>query len=47
MTISELKDKIRNSNQEEIAFFFKFDFDVDNSTIFDFIKLLRRDGFYR
>lgn len=46
MTISELKDNIQNSDEREIGFSFRFDFNVDGDTMYEFVKLLRREGFY-
>lgn len=46
MTVSELKDSIRDSYEKEIGFSVRFDFDVDGDTMYEFVKLLRREGFY-
>lgn len=46
MTISTLKDNIRNSDEKEIGFSFWFDFDVAGDTMYEFVKLLRREGVY-
>ena len=46
MTISELKENIRNSDEKEIGFSFRFDFCVDGDTMYEFVKLLRREEFY-
>ena len=41
-----LKDNVNASDEEEIGFSFVFPFDVDGKEIFEFVKLLRREGFY-
>ena len=41
-----LKDNINASDAEEIGFSFVFPFDVEEKEIFEFVKLLRREGFY-
>ena len=46
MTISEMKDNIRHSDEKEISFSFRFEFDVDGGAMYEFVKLLRREGFY-
>lgn len=46
MAISEMKDNVRNSDEKEIGFSFRFDFDVDGSTMYEFVNLLRREGFF-
>ncbi len=45
-TIEEMKSNIANSSEREIGFAFSFTFDVDEDTIYKFVKLLRREGFY-
>lgn len=45
-TIEEMKSNISGSKEKEIGFAFSFDFDVDGKTIFELVKLLRREGFY-
>lgn len=40
------KDNIRASDEKEIGFSFMFPFEVDGKQIFEFVKLLRREGFY-
>ena len=45
-TIQELKDAISCCNEDEIGFSFTFPFEIDGKQIFEFIKLLRREGFY-
>ncbi len=46
MTIEELKTNISLCNEQEIGFAFYFPFDVEGKEIFEFVKLLRREGFY-
>lgn len=46
MTIAELKENVRNSDEKEIGFSFQFDFGIDGDTMYEFVKLLRREGFY-
>ena len=46
MTVQQLLDNLRASEEREIAFSFRFDFDTDGETIYAFVKLLRREGFY-
>ena len=45
-TMQKLKENIRACNEKEIGFSFVFPFDVDGKQIFEFVKLLRREGFY-
>lgn len=45
-TIAELKEKIRNCQEQEIGFTFEFPFDVEGGRMYEFVKLLRREGFY-
>ena len=44
--VEALKENIRKSDEREIGFSFYFDFDVEKEKIFEFVKLLRREGFY-
>lgn len=46
MTIEQLQENIKNSDEKEIGFSFVFDYNVDKDTLFDFAELLRREGFY-
>lgn len=46
MTIEELKANLSRSDEKEIGFAFSFPFDVDGKELFEFVKLLRREGFY-
>ena len=41
-----LKENIRACQEREIGFSFSFPFDVDGQKIYEFVKLLRREGFY-
>lgn len=45
-TLQEMKDNIRACDEKEIGFSFLFPFDVDEKQIFEFVKPLRREGFY-
>ncbi len=45
-TIEEMKSNISRGAEKEIGFAFSFDFDVDEKTIFEFVKLLQMEGFY-
>lgn len=44
--VQDLKENIRVCNEKEIGFSFAFPFDVDGKQIFEFVKLLRQEGFY-
>lgn len=46
MAAADLKENIRQSREQEISFTFRFDFGTDANEIYEFIKLLRREGFY-
>lgn len=45
-TVEDMKNSIRASDETEIGFSFMFPFAVERQQIFDFVKLLRREGFY-
>ncbi|OUN23473.1 hypothetical protein B5G37_08375 [Pseudoflavonifractor sp. An85] len=45
-TIEELKENIRACQEQEIGFSFSFPFDVNGQRMYEFVKLLRREGFY-
>lgn len=45
-TIAELKNNIAQSDEREIGFSFVFPFNIDGKDMFEFVKLLRREGFY-
>ncbi len=46
MSLDELKANISKSGEREIGFAFTFPFDVEGNDIFEFVKMLRREGFY-
>lgn len=45
-TVQEMKDNIRACDEKEIGFSFLLPFDVDGKRIFEFVKLIRSEGFY-
>ena len=45
-TVQEMKDSIHACDEKEIGFSFVFPFDVEGKQIFEFVKLLRREGFF-
>lgn len=45
-TIQEMKANIRASEEKEIGFSFSLPFDVEREHLYEFVKLLRREGFY-
>lgn len=45
-TVQEMKDNIHACDEKEIGFSFVFPFDVEGKQIFEFVKLLRREGFF-
>lgn len=45
-TVQDLKDNIAKSDEKEIGFSFRFPFEVEGEQILEFVKLLRREGFY-
>ncbi|MCI9141142.1 MAG: hypothetical protein HFH87_00800 [Lachnospiraceae bacterium] len=45
-TFQELKENIRACDEKEIGFSFVFPFDAEGKQIFEFVKLLRREGFF-
>ena len=45
-TVQEMKDNIYACDEREIGFSFVFPFDIEGKLIFEFVKLLRREGFY-
>lgn len=47
MTAQELTENIRQCPEREIGFSFRFDFGVDGDTMYHFVTLLRREGFYQ
>lgn len=44
--IEELKHNIEQSDEKEIGFAFFFPYETEGKKLFDFAKLLRREGFY-
>ena len=44
--IQEMKENICACDEAEIGFSFIFPFDIEGKQIFEFVKLLRREGFY-
>ncbi len=45
-TVQEMKENIRTCDEKEIGFSFIFPFYVEGKQIFEFVKLLRREGFF-
>lgn len=45
-TVNEMKENIQTSDETDIGFSFVFPFDIDEKQIFEFAKLLRREGFF-
>ena len=45
-TVQVMKNKIAASGEKEIGFSFEFPFETEGEQIFEFVKLLRREGFY-
>ena len=46
MTLEELRENIRGCGEKEIGFCFLFESDEDKDRLFEFVKLLRKKGFY-
>lgn len=46
MSFEELRKNIRECGEKEIGFSFLFDWDTDKERLFEFVKFLRREGFY-
>lgn len=46
MTFEELKENAARCDAEEIGFSFYFDFDTNGDTMYEFVKLLRRENFH-
>lgn len=44
--IGEFRDKMRKSQEKALGFSFLFDFDTDADFLYEFVKLLRREGFF-
>ena len=45
-TIQKMKENIYACDEAEIGFSFVFPFDIEGKQIFEFVKLLRHEGFY-
>ena len=45
-TEQDLRESIAKCEEKEIGFQFTFPFDVEGKQIFEFVKLIRREGFY-
>lgn len=45
-TIASMKAAIEASGEKEIGFSFTLDWETDQEQIYEFVKLLRREGFY-
>lgn len=46
MTTAELQDAIKISQEKEIGVSFHFNFDVTGNEMYEFVKMLRREGFF-
>ena len=46
MTVAEMKENISHSKEREIGFCFSLPWDIDGEAMYEFAKLLRREGFY-
>lgn len=46
MTTEELQAAIKKSEEKEIGFSFRFGFDVTGNEMYEFAKMLRREGFF-
>lgn len=46
MTLEELYENIKQSDEKEIGFSFIFSFEENGDKFYDFVKLLRREGFF-
>lgn len=45
-TMEEMKESIRACDEKEIVFSFVFPFEIEGNQIFEFVKLLRQEGFF-
>jgi len=45
-TENEIKENIQSSNEKEIFFSFSFPFDVEGKFLYEFAKMLQREGFF-
>lgn len=46
MLTEELQVAIKKSEEKEIGFSFKFNFDITGNEMYEFVKMLRREGFF-
>ena len=46
MTVAEMKENISCSEEREIGFCFSLPWGIDGEAMYEFAKLLRREGFY-
>ena len=46
LSLADMKQSIAESAEREIGFSFSFPFDINGKTLLDFVKLLRREGFF-
>ena len=46
LSLTDMKQSIAESTEREIGFSFSFPIDINGKTLLDFVKLLRREGFY-
>lgn len=46
MTVEDLQENIRSSDEREIGFSFYFPFEAEEKQISEFVMLLRQEGFY-
>lgn len=46
MTTTELQEVIKKSEEKELGFSFRFRFDITGNEMYEFVKLLRREGFF-
>ena len=46
MTTEELQAAIKKSEEKEIGLSFKFGFDITGNEMYEFVKMLRREGFF-
>lgn len=46
MSLEQFRENVAKSAEREIGFAFRFDFEVGGEQMYEFAKLLRREGFY-
>ena len=46
MVTEELQAAIKKSEEKEIGFSFKFNYDITGNEMYEFVKMLRREGFF-